>query len=132
MLSHCRQVIILLPFVFVSLRIRFNILITSCSFDVFQLATWFQDSDGIKLNVGISWNGVLVYRDGSLINRFAWPRVIKLSYVRSKFYVTIRPLDVSLSVDNKFFFALTLNFRRCVIVIVTNFRTKKCSLKLPR
>ncbi|XP_076805084.1 band 4.1-like protein 2 isoform X2 [Clavelina lepadiformis] len=52
-----------------------------------------QDSDGINLLVGISWNGVLVYRDGTQINRFAWPRVIKLSYIRSKFYITIRPLD---------------------------------------
>uniref|UniRef100_H2YB48 FERM domain-containing protein n=1 Tax=Ciona savignyi TaxID=51511 RepID=H2YB48_CIOSA len=52
-----------------------------------------QDSDGIELSVGVSWNGIHVYRDGTLINRFAWPRVIKLSYIRSKFYITIRPLN---------------------------------------
>jgi len=52
-----------------------------------------KDSEGISVYVGISWNGVHVYRDGTLINRFAWPGVVKLSYVRKKFYVTIRPLD---------------------------------------
>nr|CAB3242814.1 band 4.1-like protein 3 [Phallusia mammillata] len=52
-----------------------------------------QDSEGVEILVGVSWNGVLVYRDGTQINRFSWPRIVKLSYVRSKFFITLRPLD---------------------------------------
>ncbi|KAL0966940.1 hypothetical protein UPYG_G00302520 [Umbra pygmaea] len=36
-------------------------------------------------------SGLLIYRDRLRINRFAWPKVLKISYKRNNFYIKIRP-----------------------------------------
>lgn len=41
----------------------------------------------------MSAGGIHVYRDNLRINRFAWPKILKLSYRRSNFFVKIRPLE---------------------------------------
>lgn len=44
--------------------------------------------------LGVSANGLLIYRDRLRINRFAWPKILKISYKRSNFYIKIRPGEV--------------------------------------
>lgn len=46
--------------------------------------------------LGVCANGLLIYRDRLRINRFAWPKILKISYKRSNFYIKIRPGEVSL------------------------------------
>lgn len=46
--------------------------------------------------LGVSSGGLLVYKDRLRINRFAWPKVLKISYKRSSFFVKIRPGEVCL------------------------------------
>ncbi|KAF6728558.1 Band 4.1-like protein 1 [Oryzias melastigma] len=41
--------------------------------------------------LGVCANGLLIYRDRLRINRFAWPKILKISYKRSNFYIKIRP-----------------------------------------
>lgn len=53
-----------------------------------------QDSEGIDIMLGVSANGLLIYRDRLRINRFAWPKILKISYKRSNFYIKIRPGEV--------------------------------------
>ncbi|XP_013871252.1 band 4.1-like protein 1 [Austrofundulus limnaeus] len=50
-----------------------------------------KDSEGIEIMLGVSANGLLIYRDRLRINRFAWPKILKISYKRSNFYIKIRP-----------------------------------------
>ncbi|XP_077583278.1 uncharacterized protein LOC144203617 isoform X2 [Stigmatopora nigra] len=50
-----------------------------------------KDSEGIDIMLGVCANGLLVYRDRLRINRFAWPKILKISYKRSNFYIKIRP-----------------------------------------
>ncbi|XP_036388751.1 band 4.1-like protein 1 isoform X1 [Megalops cyprinoides] len=50
-----------------------------------------KDSEGIDIMLGVSSNGLLIYRDRLRINRFAWPKILKISYKRSNFYIKIRP-----------------------------------------
>ncbi|XP_037133579.1 band 4.1-like protein 1 isoform X5 [Syngnathus acus] len=50
-----------------------------------------KDSEGIDIMLGVSANGLLIYRDRLRINRFAWPKILKISYKRSNFYIKIRP-----------------------------------------
>lgn len=53
-----------------------------------------QDSEGIDIMLGVCANGLLIYRDRLRINRFAWPKILKISYKRSNFYIKIRPGEV--------------------------------------
>lgn len=46
--------------------------------------------------LGVSANGLLIYRDRLRINRFAWPKILKISYKRSNFYIKIRPGEVNI------------------------------------
>nr|XP_037850990.1 band 4.1-like protein 1 isoform X20 [Chlorocebus sabaeus] len=50
-----------------------------------------KDSEGIDIMLGVCANGLLIYRDRLRINRFAWPKILKISYKRSNFYIKIRP-----------------------------------------
>ncbi|XP_037831433.1 protein 4.1-like isoform X8 [Kryptolebias marmoratus] len=50
-----------------------------------------KDSEGIEIMLGVCANGLLIYRDRLRINRFAWPKILKISYKRSNFYIKIRP-----------------------------------------
>ncbi|KPP67487.1 hypothetical protein Z043_113914, partial [Scleropages formosus] len=50
-----------------------------------------KDSEGVDIMLGVCANGLLVYKDRLRINRFAWPKILKISYKRSNFYIKIRP-----------------------------------------
>ncbi|XP_045061860.1 protein 4.1-like isoform X4 [Coregonus clupeaformis] len=50
-----------------------------------------KDSEGIEIMLGVCSSGLLIYRDRLRINRFAWPKVLKISYKRNNFYIKIRP-----------------------------------------
>uniref|UniRef100_A0A1B6C8P8 Moesin/ezrin/radixin homolog 1 n=1 Tax=Clastoptera arizonana TaxID=38151 RepID=A0A1B6C8P8_9HEMI len=50
-----------------------------------------KDSEGVDIMLGVCASGLLVYRDRLRINRFAWPKILKISYKRHNFYVKIRP-----------------------------------------
>eukprot|EP00914_Ancora_sagittata_P014027 GHVO01027475.1.p1 GENE.GHVO01027475.1~~GHVO01027475.1.p1 ORF type:complete len:870 (+),score=149.14 GHVO01027475.1:96-2705(+) len=50
-----------------------------------------KDSDGVDIMIGVCASGLLVYRDRLRINRFAWPKILKISYKRNNFYIKIRP-----------------------------------------
>lgn len=50
-----------------------------------------KDSAGIDILMGVCASGLLVYRDRLRINRFAWPKILKISYKRNSFYIRIRP-----------------------------------------
>lgn len=50
-----------------------------------------KDSAGIEILMGVCASGLLVYRDRLRINRFAWPKILKISYKRNNFYIRIRP-----------------------------------------
>ncbi|XP_026089657.1 protein 4.1 isoform X9 [Carassius auratus] len=50
-----------------------------------------KDSDGVDIMLGVCANGLLIYKDRLRINRFAWPKILKISYKRSNFYIKIRP-----------------------------------------
>ncbi|XP_017867432.1 PREDICTED: protein 4.1 homolog isoform X10 [Drosophila arizonae] len=50
-----------------------------------------KDSEGVDIMLGVCASGLLVYRDKLRINRFAWPKILKISYKRHHFYIKIRP-----------------------------------------
>ncbi|XP_070555245.1 protein 4.1-like isoform X43 [Ptychodera flava] len=50
-----------------------------------------RDSEGVDIMLGVCANGLLIYRDRLRINRFAWPKILKISYKRNNFYIKIRP-----------------------------------------
>jgi len=53
-----------------------------------------QDAEGKDIQLGVCAQGLLVYKDKVQVNRFVWPKVLKMSYRRSKFFVKIRPGEV--------------------------------------
>lgn len=53
-----------------------------------------KDSDGVDILVGVSASGLLVFRDHLRINRFSWPKILKISYKRNHFYLKLRPGEV--------------------------------------
>ena len=55
----------------------------------------WQDSEGVDIMLGVCASGLLVYRDRLRINRFAWPKILKISYKRNTFNIKIRPGEVS-------------------------------------
>ncbi|XP_062236015.1 band 4.1-like protein 3 isoform X6 [Platichthys flesus] len=50
-----------------------------------------RDSEGVAIMLGVCNSGLLVYRDRLRINRFSWPKILKISYKRNNFYIKIRP-----------------------------------------
>ena len=54
-----------------------------------------KDSDGVDILIGVSASGLLVFRDHLRINRFAWPKILKISYKRNHFYLKLRPGEVN-------------------------------------
>jgi hypothetical protein len=52
-----------------------------------------KDSAGLDISIGVCALGLHVYRDRLRINRFAWPKILKISYKRTNFYIKIRPGD---------------------------------------
>nr|XP_057902423.1 protein 4.1 isoform X8 [Doryrhamphus excisus] len=53
-----------------------------------------KDLDGVDITLGVCSNGLMVYKDKLRINRFPWPKVLKVSYKRSSFFIKIRPSEV--------------------------------------
>ncbi|XP_056896352.1 band 4.1-like protein 1 isoform X4 [Takifugu flavidus] len=70
-----------------------------------------KDSEGIDIMLGVSANGLLIYRDRLRINRFAWPKILKISYKRSNFYIKIRPGEVNPNLDQYEQFESTIGFK---------------------
>jgi len=50
-----------------------------------------KDSENVDIMLGVCSSGILVYRDRLRINRFAWPKIIKISYKRNSFFIKLRP-----------------------------------------
>ncbi|XP_076013244.1 protein 4.1 [Genypterus blacodes] len=53
-----------------------------------------KDLDGVDITLGVCSSGLMVYKDKLRINRFPWPKVLKVSYKRSSFFIKIRPSEV--------------------------------------
>ncbi|PKU29236.1 protein hypothetical protein [Limosa lapponica baueri] len=53
-----------------------------------------KDLEGVDITLGVCSSGLLVYKDKLRINRFPWPKVLKISYKRSSFFIKIRPGEV--------------------------------------
>ncbi|XP_036077562.1 band 4.1-like protein 2 isoform X1 [Rousettus aegyptiacus] len=53
-----------------------------------------KDSEGVDIKLGVCANGLLIYKDKLRINRFAWPKILKISYKRSNFYIKVRPAEL--------------------------------------
>ncbi|XP_078794471.1 band 4.1-like protein 3 isoform X4 [Oryzias latipes] len=53
--------------------------------------THSEDSEGVTIMLGVCSSGLLVYRDRLRINRFSWPKILKISYKRNNFFIKIRP-----------------------------------------
>lgn len=62
-----------------------------------------QDSEGVAIMLGVCSSGLLVYRDRLRINRFSWPKILKISYKRNNFYIKIRPGEVRGTTSQKSF-----------------------------
>ncbi|CAL8363546.1 unnamed protein product [Arctogadus glacialis] len=55
-----------------------------------------EDLDGVDITLGVCSSGLMVYKDKLRINRFPWPKVLKVSYKRSSFFIKIRPSELEL------------------------------------
>ncbi|XP_020492996.2 uncharacterized protein [Labrus bergylta] len=53
-----------------------------------------KDLDGVDITLGVCSGGLMVYKDKLRINRFPWPKVLKISYKRSSFFIKIRPSEL--------------------------------------
>jgi hypothetical protein len=61
---------------------------------LYRCSLLLQDSEGVDIMLGVCANGLLVYKDKLRINRFAWPKILKISYKRNNYYIKIRPGEV--------------------------------------
>uniref|UniRef100_A0AAV2JW03 FERM domain-containing protein n=1 Tax=Knipowitschia caucasica TaxID=637954 RepID=A0AAV2JW03_KNICA len=62
--------------------------------------------------LGVCASGLLIYRDRLRINRFAWPKILKISYKRNNFYIKIRPGDADMLICFQFEqFESTIGFK---------------------
>ncbi|XP_041096531.1 protein 4.1-like isoform X14 [Polyodon spathula] len=52
-----------------------------------------KDLEGVEIMLGVCSSGLHVYKDKLRINRFPWPKVLKISYKRSSFFIKIRPSE---------------------------------------
>ncbi|XP_071993013.1 protein 4.1-like isoform X8 [Engystomops pustulosus] len=50
-----------------------------------------KDLEGVDIKLGVCSSGLMVFKDNLRINRFPWPKVLKISYKRSSFFIKIRP-----------------------------------------
>ncbi|KAG9339187.1 hypothetical protein JZ751_024045, partial [Albula glossodonta] len=53
-----------------------------------------KDLDGVDIMLGVCSGGLMVFKDKLRINRFSWPKVLKISYKRSSFFIKIRPSEL--------------------------------------
>ena len=69
-----------------------------------------QDAEGRDIQLGVCASGLIVYKDKQQINRFVWPKVLKISYRRNKYYIKIRPGEVNTPPP---FFSLIIKVALC-------------------
>ncbi|CUT98644.1 protein 4.1 [Echinococcus multilocularis] len=50
-----------------------------------------RDMENVEIYIGVGYSGIVVYRDRVRIGRFAWPKVLRISYKKNYFYLKIRP-----------------------------------------
>lgn len=50
-----------------------------------------RDMENVEIYIGVGFSGIVVYRDRVRIGRFAWPKVLRISYKKNYFYLKIRP-----------------------------------------
>ncbi|KAM9320546.1 protein 4.1 [Gastrophryne carolinensis] len=50
-----------------------------------------KDLEAVDIKLGVCSGGLMVFKDNLRINRFPWPKVLKISYKRSSFFIKIRP-----------------------------------------
>lgn len=84
----------LLASVFQSVIVVLVISFSFCTLLTFPVFFSIQDSEGVEIMLGVCGSGLLIYRDRLRINRFAWPKILKISYKRNNFYIKIRPGEV--------------------------------------
>ncbi|KAK2864451.1 hypothetical protein Q7C36_003605 [Tachysurus vachellii] len=53
-----------------------------------------KDLNGVDIMLGVCSSGLMVYKDKLRINRFPWPKVLKVSYKRSSFFIKLRPSEL--------------------------------------
>lgn len=53
-----------------------------------------KDQEGVDINVGVCASGLVVYRDKLRINRYTWPKILKIAYKRNNFTIKNRPGEV--------------------------------------
>ncbi|KAF7259085.1 hypothetical protein EG68_05200 [Paragonimus skrjabini miyazakii] len=50
-----------------------------------------RDTENVEIYMGVGFHGIVIYRDRLRIGRFAWPKVLRISYKKNNFYLKIRP-----------------------------------------
>jgi hypothetical protein len=58
----------------------------------------FKDENNTEYFIGITPTGIAVYRNKSKINSYFWPRIYKLDYKKTKFYLTVIDKSVRISI----------------------------------
>jgi len=53
-----------------------------------------KDQEGNDVNIGVCASGLVIYRDKLRVNRFPWPKILKIAYKRNNFTVKNRPGEV--------------------------------------
>ncbi|KAG5271841.1 hypothetical protein AALO_G00184720 [Alosa alosa] len=54
-----------------------------------------KDADGEDVVLGVNSEGILLYRDDMVESKYLWPRVLKISYKHSKFFIKTHPSEGS-------------------------------------
>ncbi|XP_032524030.2 protein 4.1 homolog [Danaus plexippus] len=52
-----------------------------------------KDSDDVELSLAVCGRGIAVVRDGTIMNRFPWTKILKLSYNKRLFVIRLRAAD---------------------------------------
>lgn len=50
-----------------------------------------RDMENVDIYLGVGFHGIVIYRDRLRIGRFAWPKVLRISYKKNNFFLKIRP-----------------------------------------
>lgn len=52
---------------------------------------YFQDHEGVPLNLAVAHMGALVFQNFTKINTFSWAKIRKLSFKRKKYLIKLHP-----------------------------------------
>ena len=55
------------------------------------LTLYFQDHEGVPLNLAVAHMGVVVFQNFTKINTFSWAKIRKLSFKRKKYLIKLHP-----------------------------------------